>query len=217
MGKHKHFWLGILLASGWGFLSPLLAAPAAAASHLHHAHHHEVPKHSLHTKKHDLKTAYSASHRVHHHLHHVTESTGHTSQRESHLQHQSLALLGENKVCSTAESELGKPYVWGGDTPGEGFDCSGFSQYVYKRDGLTIPRTAASQFASLTPVHHLQDGDLVFFKTFGHRVSHVGIYLGNGYFIHSPRPGEKIRIDNIDSPYWRERYAGARRVLTNQA
>ena len=175
-----------------------------------YATYHHYP-HAKHHQQHH--------HQQHHHQHHQHQH--HHRSHSRHPIHHDLASstpdLAMNAVCSTAKSELGKPYVWGGDTPSDGFDCSGFSQYVYEKEGLRIPRTAMEQFASLTPVHHLEDGDLVFFKTFGRRVSHVGIYLGNGYFIHSPKTGEDIRIDNIHAPYWRERYAGARRVLTNQA
>jgi cell wall-associated NlpC family hydrolase len=159
-------------------------------------------------------------HHLKHHRHHLRKKTQHhavPSLAAYDLKQSSPITLGQTQVCSTAKSELGKPYVWGGDTPSDGFDCSGFSQYVYEQEGVRIPRTALQQYASLKPVHHLQNGDLVFFRTFGRSVSHVGIYLGNGYFIHSPKTGQDVRIDNIDDPYWRARYAGARRVLTNQA
>lgn len=119
----------------------------------------------------------------------------------------------QDSVCSNAESELGKRYLWGGTSPHSGFDCSGFSQYVYKKEGIEIPRTALAQYNSLTPIRNPEPGDLVFFRTHGHSVSHVGIYLGDGYFIHSPRTGEAIRVDKLTSNYWKERYAGARRAV----
>lgn len=173
----------------------------------------------LQQKPQDHSIHHVAHHTVKYHTHHHHHPLTHASVQPALAMHirGGTMTLGQSGVCSMAKSELGKPYVWGGDAPNDGFDCSGFSQYVYGQEGVKIPRTALQQYASLTPVHHLQDGDLVFFRTLGRRVSHVGIYLGNGYFIHSPRTGEHIRIDNLDEPYWRERYAGARRVLTNRA
>ena len=121
-----------------------------------------------------------------------------------------------SSVCATAEAQLGKPYHFGVENPGSGFDCSGLSQFVYAEAGIEIPRTALEQYHNLAPAQHLQEGDLVFFRTTGSRqVSHVGIYIGGGYFVHSPRTGEDIRVDRLANPYWHERYAGARRVLTS--
>ena len=121
-----------------------------------------------------------------------------------------------SSVCAIAEAQLGKPYRFGLESPASGFDCSGLSQFVYAREGIEIPRTALEQYHSLAPVQHLQEGDLVFFRTRAHSrlVSHVGIYIGEGYFVHSPRTGEHIRVDRLADPYWHQRYAGARRVLT---
>ncbi len=120
----------------------------------------------------------------------------------------------QNAVCSNAEAELGTPYVWGGTSPNRGFDCSGFSQYVFKKEGISIPRTALEQYDSLSPVNTPEPGDLVFFHTHGQHVSHVGIYLGDGYFIHSPGQGQHVRVDSLDSGYWETHYAGARRALS---
>ncbi|MCX7123336.1 MAG: C40 family peptidase [Gammaproteobacteria bacterium] len=191
-------------------LSPLSAVGTTPVKH-HSAHHtakktphHKSDKHRIKEKKAQKKN-------------HFHKDKKHSIQKSISLNHASSLNLGQVGVCTTAKSQLGKPYEWGGDTPSDGFDCSGFSQYVYGKEGVKIPRTALAQYASLTPVRHLENGDLVFFRTFGRHVSHVGIYLGNGYFIHSPKTGERIRIDNIDEPYWHEHYAGARRVLTNQA
>lgn len=119
----------------------------------------------------------------------------------------------QNSVLFNAIAQLGKPYLWGGISPFSGFDCSGLSQYVYKKEGIKIPRTALEQYNTLMPVDIPALGDLVFFKTHGQVVSHVGIYLGDGYFIHSPTSGEKIRIDTMNSGYWKTCYAGARRVI----
>ncbi len=118
-------------------------------------------------------------------------------------------------VCAIAEAQIGKPYEWGGESPHNGFDCSGLSQFVYAEEGIEIPRTALDQYHSLMPVKNLRVGDLVFFKTYpdNQEVSHVGIYIGEGYFIHAPRTGERIRIDRLGDPYWSAHYVGARRVL----
>ncbi|RDS84740.1 NlpC/P60 family protein [Dyella monticola] len=109
-------------------------------------------------------------------------------------------------------------YVRGGRDPSTGFDCSGFVRYVFERAlGLQLPSNSASQYLIGHIVHRsdMQPGDLVFFRTAGRRghgrVSHVGIYLSEGRFIHSPRRGESVRVDNLDDSYWAKRFAGARR------
>lgn len=123
----------------------------------------------------------------------------------------------QSSVCANAQAQIGKSYQWGVEDPETGFDCSGLSQFVYAEEGIQIPRTALEQYHSLQPVKHLQEGDLVFFRTHPHsrQVSHVGIYVGDGYFVHAPRTGETIRMSNLSDPYWKKNYAGARRVLTN--
>jgi murein DD-endopeptidase len=122
----------------------------------------------------------------------------------------------QTNICANAEAQIGKPYEWGVENPDSGFDCSGLSQFVYAQEGIQIPRTALEQYHSLLPVKHLKEGDLVFFHTHerSRLVSHVGIYIGDGYFVHSPRTGESIRMSRLSDAYWREHYAGARRVLT---
>lgn len=109
-------------------------------------------------------------------------------------------------------------YVRGGHSPSTGFDCSGFVRYVFERAlGLELPTNSASQYLVGHKVRRddMQPGDLVFFRTAGRhgrgRVSHVGIYLSDGRFIHSPRHGESVRVDNLDESYWAKRFAGARR------
>ncbi len=127
-------------------------------------------------------------------------------------------LIGyQSSVCANAQAQIGKSYQWGVEDPETGFDCSGLSQFVYAEEGIQIPRTALEQYHTLQPVKHLQEGDLVFFRTHPHsrQVSHVGIYVGDGYFVHAPRTGETIRMSNLSDPYWKKNYAGARRVLTN--
>ena len=121
-----------------------------------------------------------------------------------------------NAVLMRAISLVGTPYRFGGNTPEGGFDCSGLVNYVY-RDmlDLRLPRTsrelAAIQGPRLAP-GRLAPADLVFFGS-GGGVSHVGIYVGEGRFVHAPSSGGTVRLDRLDGPYWRDHYSGARRVL----
>ncbi|WP_328812783.1 C40 family peptidase [Paradesulfitobacterium ferrireducens] len=114
-------------------------------------------------------------------------------------------------IVSTALSLQGIPYVFGGTTR-KGFDCSGFTQYVYKASGISIPRTSYTQFNSGTPVskQDLQPGDLVFFTTYSKGASHVGIYVGNGTFVHASDSG--VRTTSLNDSYYKSRYLGARRM-----
>ena len=121
-----------------------------------------------------------------------------------------------NDVLIRAISLVGTPYVWGGNTPESGFDCSGLVNYVF-RDmlNLRLPRTSRELSALSAPAvaeTGLATGDLVFFAS-GGQVSHVGIYVGDGRFVHAPRTGGVVRLERLDGRYWQERYAGARRVL----
>ena len=115
-------------------------------------------------------------------------------------------------LITTAQKYMGVPYVWGGETP-DGFDCSGFTQYVMKQNGITIPRTAADQFAAGTPVDkaNLQVGDLIFFTTYKPGASHVGFYMGNGKFIHASSAAKAVTVSNLDEAYYTQHYIGARR------
>lgn len=109
-------------------------------------------------------------------------------------------------------------YVRGGHDPSTGFDCSGFVRYVFAHAvGLELPTNSASQFLAGLKVDRgdMQPGDLVFFRTAGRRgqgrISHVGIYIANGQFIHSPSRGKTVRVDSLDESYWAQRFAGAKR------
>lgn len=121
-----------------------------------------------------------------------------------------------NAVLMRAFSLVGTPYKYGGNTPQSGFDCSGLITYVY-RDvlALSLPRTtgdlAAYQGPRIKP-EALTAGDLVFFGSAG-RVSHAGIYVGEGRFVHAPSTGGTVRLDHLDGHYWRDHYSGAKRVL----
>lgn len=112
-------------------------------------------------------------------------------------------------VIKEARKYLGVPYRYGGNTPG-GFDCSGYTGYVFKKLGLNLARSASGQYKQLRPVRVPQPGDLLFFKTSGNRVSHVGIYAGNYKFLHAPSTGKKVSYADIRQKYWKQRYAGAR-------
>lgn len=108
-------------------------------------------------------------------------------------------------------------YRRGGNSASEGFDCSGFTRHVVSSVlGITLPRRSAEQAQQAglpaVPRQGLQPGDLVFFNTLRRTFSHVGIYIGEGRFIHAPRSGQQVRVERIDNPYWSRRFDGARRV-----
>lgn len=110
---------------------------------------------------------------------------------------------------------LGVPYKRGGNTAETGFDCSGFVRAIYTQTiGLVLPRRAEQQAAATQKIDksELQPGDLVFFNTMRRAFSHVGIYVGNGKFVHSPRPGGEVRVEDMGISYWASRFDGARRV-----
>lgn len=112
---------------------------------------------------------------------------------------------------------LGVPYVRGGTSATNGFDCSGFTRYVFEHSlGLVLPRRADEQAkaSGLVPVKRddLKPGDLVFFNTLRRTFSHVGIYIGEGKFIHAPRPGGEVRVEDMSESYWTKRFTGARRA-----
>jgi cell wall-associated NlpC family hydrolase len=118
-----------------------------------------------------------------------------------------------NNIVRTADSFLGVPYRWGGESVEEGFDCSGFTMTVYRLNGLDLPRSSRSQWHTGITVgkRDLKKGNLVFFQTAGNgKISHVGIYAGNGQFIHAPGKGKKVRRSSLKSPYYKTHYAGAK-------
>ena len=122
-----------------------------------------------------------------------------------------------NTVISTAKSLLGTPYVWGGESLAEGgFDCSGFTQYVFGKAGYSLNRISVDQATQGTPVSYgnLQIGDLVFFSLSGNgTISHVGIYIGNGMMIHSPKTGDVVKTTDITTSYWQMRFVTGRRIF----
>lgn len=121
----------------------------------------------------------------------------------------------QKEVIKTAHALLGSPYKYGGTTP-EGFDCSGFVNYVYRNAvGVALPRETHELVRAGRPVSiaELRPADLVYFKIEHQKPLHVGIYLGKGRFIHSPSTRGKVTIQNLNQDYWKDRYLGARRVF----
>lgn len=119
------------------------------------------------------------------------------------------------RVVQIAEQFLGLPYVYGGSTPA-GFDCSGFTSYVFKQLGYTLNRVSADQINNGVPVSksELQPGDLLLFKKQGAaRIHHVGIYVGDGMMIHSPQTGDVIKYASIVNGYYNDCYYAARRIV----
>ena len=130
------------------------------------------------------------------------------------------AIAGETRsslLAATLDNSLsliGIRYKRGGQSPLTGFDCSGFVGHVFQGMGLTLPRSAKeiSQTGQTVEKDELKPGDLVFFNTMRRKFSHVGIYLGANLFLHSPRTGGKVRVDDMTKKYWTRAYNGARRV-----
>ncbi len=119
------------------------------------------------------------------------------------------------EVIPYAKTLIGIPYHYGGESPSTGFDCSGFVRHVFRHTkGITLPRTAEgiSHVGMRVKGNEMRPGDLVFYSTQGTPYSHVGIYLGNARFIHSPSTGKRVEIVDMSMRYWQEHYNGARRI-----
>jgi cell wall-associated NlpC family hydrolase len=119
-----------------------------------------------------------------------------------------------NPVVAVAQKMVGIAYRWGGESPAEGFDCSGLVRYAYGRLGVSLPRTAKEQYHELTRItaRDLTPGDLVFFTPLKTRNLHVGIYVGDERFLHAPSRGKRIGYAHLTSPYWQSCFVGGRRV-----
>jgi cell wall-associated NlpC family hydrolase len=127
---------------------------------------------------------------------------------------QADAQVSGSEVVVRALALVDAPYRYGGRTP-SGFDCSGYVGYVFSESvGLSLPRRAEEmgRVGEKLDRSDLAPGDLVFFNTLGRRFSHVGIYVGDGQFVHAPARRGRVRIERLDEPYWRARYNGARRI-----
>ncbi len=124
-----------------------------------------------------------------------------------------------SELAISAMDMLGIHYKYGGDNPENGLDCSGLVRYVFKDAwGVNVPRTSVelSRSGEKIDTQDLQPGDLVFYNTLRRSFSHVGIYLGDNKFIHSPRAGGKVRIESMDMAYWKARFNGARRITDKE-
>ena len=124
-----------------------------------------------------------------------------------------------SELVMQAMGLLGVPYKRGGTSEEKGFDCSGFVRYMYEKSvGLVLPRRAEEQAKVTEEISRseLKPGDLVFFNTLKRTFSHVGIYVGDGKFIHAPRPGKAVRVDDMREAYWQQRFNGARRVQVDK-
>jgi cell wall-associated NlpC family hydrolase len=123
-----------------------------------------------------------------------------------------------NEVVLAALTYLDVGYQTGGNSAAEGFDCSGFTRHVYGSVlGLALPRRAEAQaqqsgWLPVMAIEDLEPGDMVFFNTLRRRYSHVGIYVGDGRFIHAPRTGSRVRVEGLRLPYWASRFDGGRRA-----
>jgi len=117
------------------------------------------------------------------------------------------------KIADLAKTLVGSPYQYGGETP-NGFDCSGLVFYTHGKVGLQTPRTSLQQFkaAKTIPLNELRNGDLIFFKLTRSRVSHVGIYVGNGRFIHAPQSGKQVKATYLNDGYWKTKIVSAGRL-----
>lgn len=116
-----------------------------------------------------------------------------------------------------ALAALGVDYRYGGNSREQGFDCSGLVQHVYREAfGIELPRNTLAQSRAGRPVERqaLEIGDLVFYNTLKQPYSHVGIYMGDGRFVHAPRTGAAVRVETMTSRYWASRYDGARRIVS---
>jgi cell wall-associated NlpC family hydrolase len=124
-------------------------------------------------------------------------------------------------LARAAMSQVGVPYRYGGAEPSRGFDCSGLVWYVHGQEGIAVPRTAAAQYAAARKVAagELRPGDLVFFRLAprSNDVTHVGIYTGQGRFVHAPQAGRSVSESPLDDAYYRERFAGSGRFYEDSA
>jgi len=120
-----------------------------------------------------------------------------------------------DRAAFYATKMVGARYRFGGNNPKKGFDCSGLVQYSYKLAGSSVPRNTRYQFQNSRAIHRseLRKGDLLFFNQEGKRFSHVGIYIGNGRFVHAPSSGKRVRVSTLSNPYWRKHLASTRRFF----
>lgn len=139
-----------------------------------------------------------------------------TLEKLQDLGHRAVELSSRaSELAMQAMGMIGIHYKYGGNTPESGLDCSGLVRYVFKEAwGANLPRTSAeiSRVGETIEPQNMQPGDLVFYNTLKRGFSHVGIYLGNNKFIHSPSAGGRVRIESMDVSYWKQRFNGVRRI-----
>lgn len=126
----------------------------------------------------------------------------------------SISHFGREVVLS-AQQHIGLPYVWGGEDPERGFDCSGLVKFTFQEFNIYLPHRADLQYQYGIPVsrEELQPGDIVFFSTGGYPIGHVGIYAGNQQFIHAPRRGKPVELASLNDSWYSRRFVGARRLI----
>ncbi|MBT8131214.1 MAG: C40 family peptidase [Gammaproteobacteria bacterium] len=129
-------------------------------------------------------------------------------------EHGNASSRGHAVAAATATQQIGRPYKWGGSTP-KGFDCSGLVQYSYNNAGMSVPRTSRAQYSASQHIslRQARTGDLLFFR-FSGRISHVGIYLGDGRFVHSPSSGKHVEVASLQQPTYRKAFVTAGRLGT---
>ncbi len=185
----------------------------------------EKQKHSKHAKellakahkRHHNSELAEASERKHHRKIHLASAASYSSHSIRHAKRyvqEASAPEASNDIVRTAYAFRGTPYRYGGSARG-GFDCSGFTSYLYRKKGISLPHSARGQFETGQHVdkNGMKAGDLVFFHTVTKGISHVGMYVGNGKFVHaSSRRSGGVRVDNLNSGYYQERFRGARRM-----
>ncbi|HBL18713.1 MAG TPA: hypothetical protein DD417_18615 [Elusimicrobia bacterium] len=118
-------------------------------------------------------------------------------------------------ISDAAQRLIGAPYKFGGRSPEQGFDCSGLTWWSHSQAGFAIPESSLEQYNAGRPIKRgeLIPGDLVFFSTYRRGASHVGIFIGDGRFVHAPSAGKHVRRDLLKDSYWKKRYLGARRYF----
>ena len=125
--------------------------------------------------------------------------------------------LAAKKIVESAYSQIGTRYRLGGESPGKGFDCSGFVKWAYNQQGISIPRITADQARAgrlVAPQEGLRPADILVFKSRrSPRGLHTGLYTGDGQFIHSPSQGQRVRMESLDVAYWKNTLIGARRLV----
>jgi cell wall-associated NlpC family hydrolase len=141
----------------------------------------------------------------------IEEENDQQEKQEKEIKKAEVEVSHTEGVVNEARAMIGSPYAWGGTSP-NGFDCSGFIQYIFQSENVTIPRTVSEVWNFAQPVDSPSIGDLVFFETYKPGPSHMGIYIGNGEFIHA---GESngVEITNLSNSYWEPRYLGAKRII----